>query len=515
MAKFSIKSFALKWYFFTCLSSPILYAEYFSLFMKQLGFNPASIGLTSLLGLPKLLVPLYLLLGEKFRARKTAIFFATLAVSLCSMLPLLAVIVPALEPTCYATTSTDSVESTEHVLRANSTVYSEYTDNSNNLSVSKINKIAKYKPYLRSTITPAVKNLSMYQKHYTIPYLTWNSLSSTNYTSNLIHTSKIYRPQTQMFSTLYVVLTLSRLLTMYHNCANLALANLATITYLKEERASYGAYYLWINIGCTFSIAFVAVLAWFIKIDICGVEMPAYFIAFLCGGAMSLMSMLSIPSFKFEYHDKKSFNWSGVKSDVFNAHYIFMFALQFYIGLCLNFQVYWEFWYLDGLSASPLLLAGAVLIRRPLAAMSGLGSSYLIKRIGDLNTVSFALLLYSSSFLALSFTRIAWLVLVVDTFQAAANGIGYCAFTVLFSKASSKENSSMILGLQETVYAVGFGVGSSLMGVLFHALGTRMTLIIYSMITAALLVSLLLYIRFLQHDHNYKKLAQDDDNEQQ
>jgi hypothetical protein len=235
---------------------------------------------------------------------------------------------------------------------------------------------------------------------------------------------------------------------MFFDRADLALANLATITYLKDDRSSYGAYYLWTNIGCTFSISFVAVLAWFIKIYICENETAGYFTAFVCGGFMTLLSMVSLPWFKFEYNEKKSFNWSGVKSDVFNAHYIFILAVVFYNGLCLSFQVYWEFWYLDGLSASPLLLAGAVVIRRPLVALSTLASSYLIRKIGELYTICFALFLYSSSFLALSFTRIAWLVLVVDTFQAAANGISYCAFTVLFYKASSKENSSVILGRQ-------------------------------------------------------------------
>ena len=174
--------------------------------------------------------------------------------------------------------------------------------------------------------------------------------------------------------------------------------------------------------------------------------MSGYFIAFLCGGVMTFLSMLSLPWFKFEYNEKKSFNWSGVKSDVFNAHYIFMFAVLFYSGICLSFQISWEFWYLDKLSASPLLLGGAVLIGRPSAALSGLVSCYLIRKIGDLRTVCVSLFLCGSSFLAFSFTRIAWLVLLVDTFQAAGNGICYCAFTVLFSKASSKENSSMILG---------------------------------------------------------------------
>jgi hypothetical protein len=90
--------------------------------------------------------------------------------------------------------------------------------------------------------------------------------------------------------------------------------------------------------------------------------------------------MLSLPWFKFEYNKKKSFNWSAVKSDVFNVHYIFMFILLFCTGLCLAFQAYWEFWYLDGLNASPLLLGGAVLIRRPLTALSALASSYFNKK---------------------------------------------------------------------------------------------------------------------------------------
>ena len=113
---------------------------------------------------------------------------------------------------------------------------------------------------------------------------------------------------------------------MYFDRADLALVNLAKITYLKDERASYGDYYLWTNIGCTFSISFVAVFAWFIKIYICGVEMSGYFLAFLCGGIMTLLSMLSLPWFKYECDEKRSFYWSGVKSHVFSAHYIFVSA---------------------------------------------------------------------------------------------------------------------------------------------------------------------------------------------
>jgi hypothetical protein len=36
-----------------------------------------------------------------------------------------------------------------------------------------------------------------------------------------------------------------------------------------------------------------------------------------------------------------------------------MLVLQFYAGLCIAFQFHWEFWYLDNLSASPLIIAAS------------------------------------------------------------------------------------------------------------------------------------------------------------
>ena len=553
MAKFSIKSLALKWYYFNCTSSSALYGEYFNLFMKQLGFNPAQIGLTTLLGLPQFFIPLYLMFGEKFRARKTLAVLGTIGVSVCCMLPLLSLILPALQPTCYSTSSIDSFNATRQDILRNGSVRLKYAHNANNLSVSKIHKTLPYltltntiskapilstrsvypvlrysenifhpsrskvdhtskssssiqQPFLntssayakfsqsaRHQITPklheslatsSLDNSSSKQQprlsndsihsrysndkkqpsispsrkyHSLMPYLATNSSLSTQYSiprnissyfncsKNPTHSSKIHHPR-RLLSALFLILTLSRSLITYFDRTNSALANLATITHLKEERASYGAYRMWNYLGSTFSVSSVAVLAWFIMIYICRDEKYGYFIAFIWGAVMTLLSILALPWFKFEYNEKKSFNWSGVKSDVFNGYYMFMFIVHFYTGICLAFQVYWEFWYLDGLSASPLLLGGAVLIRRPLIAVSALGSSYLISKIGDLKTVCVALLLYGVSFFALSFTRIAWLVLVIDTCQAVANGLSYCAFIVLFHKASSKENSGIILG---------------------------------------------------------------------
>jgi hypothetical protein len=218
------------------------------------------------------------------------------------------------------------------------------------------------------------------------------------------------------------------------------------MTFIQGGNESYGVYRMWSYIAGALSLPSVAVLAWYIRINMCGVTKYGYFIAFIWGGIMFLISMVSLPWFKFEYNEGKTFTWSGVKSDIFNAHYIFMFVVLFYAGLCLAFQSYWEFWYLDGLSASPLLIAAAGLVRRPVVAMSVFLSTYLIRKIGELKTICVAMFLYACSYFALSFARIAWLVIVIDTSQAVALALNYCAFTAIFYNAASKENSSMILG---------------------------------------------------------------------
>jgi predicted MFS family arabinose efflux permease len=63
------------------------------------------------------------------------------------------------------------------------------------------------------------------------------------------------------------------------------------------------------------------------------------------------------------------------------------------------------------------------------------------------------------------------------------------------------------------VFALGTESGSALLGVLFNALGTRTTLLIYSMNSGVILVILLLYLRFSKRSDDYEKLPQDTDEE--
>ena len=147
------KSLALKWHFFSYPSSISVYCEYFNLFMRRLGFNPAQIGFTTLLGLPSLLVPLFLLLGENFRARKTVLVITALALSTCCILPLSSLTVPVLQPSCNPETSMDSIDTTQQIVRNNAPVHLTY-DNSGSMVFP---KSIIYQPRSNMTMTPISK----------------------------------------------------------------------------------------------------------------------------------------------------------------------------------------------------------------------------------------------------------------------------------------------------------------------------------------------------------------------
>ena len=100
-----------------------------------------------------------------------------------------------------------------------------------------------------------------------------------------------------------LILSRSQLISL--ESTDMALANVVTMTYLREEKESYGAYYMWSHIGTAVSICLIAGLASFIKIPICANEEFGYFMPFVWGFVITLLSMLSSPWFKFEYNAKK------------------------------------------------------------------------------------------------------------------------------------------------------------------------------------------------------------------
>ena len=395
---FIIRTVALKWYFFTS-ASLIVYDEYCHLFMKQLGFTSQQIAVTTLFGVQHLFIPVVLIIGDKFRVRKLLVWIVTIMAMVNCSLPLLPLIVDL--PTCFQRSLPNLVST--HVLNLNFKNSSTSTN----------------KTFL---------NTEMF------------------FDATLERNSTLIRQNVPWNSNIFYLMVFSRSLTTFLEGVVISLANIATITHLDEHSHDFGSYYMWLAVGSTVSIVTAAVLAWIIRIAICEQDDYGYFAAFLVASLLVLLSMLSLPWFEFKYEDDRTINWDDVKHVLFDSHYIYIYLMFFYVGVCVAFQIFWEFWYLNMLHASPLVMGGAALIRRPLLAVSCLFSGRVIRKIGDLYTISLAFLLFVISFLALSFTRVFWYVLAIDTLQAIAYGLMYTAFTVHLSNAGTKAISGVVLG---------------------------------------------------------------------
>ena len=63
------------------------------------------------------------------------------------------------------------------------------------------------------------------------------------------------------------------------------------------------------------------------------------------------------------------------------------------------------------------------------------------------------------------------------------------------------------------VYAIGIDAGSGVMGLLFHAIGSKTTLFCYSITSAVIFVAFLVYISFAECVDVYEKLPQESDEE--
>ena len=404
-----MKSLALKWNVLF-LSGVIVFAEYFNLYMKQLGFNPSQIGLMTLFGLFQLLVPLFGLLGDRFRARKLIFAVLTVVLFLVTLAPLLPLVVSF--PTCFVKQNESSMNQASHLS----------------------------KEYLQSAVD-AYRNVSF--NRATKPLMPKEMKLNTN---------------VPWLSTLFIFIVLIRAFSTSIIRALVFLSNLATITQLKEKRASLGSYIMWRHIGAGVSLFAVGLLASHFQLTICGVIGNGYYIALVWASTSIMLSSFAIPWFKYEYLEYRVISWMEVKTVFSDIHYVFVLVVGLFLGSCCAFQINWEFWYISELSGSPTIMGVGGLIRRPLVGMWFYLSGHLIEKVGDLKAIAVSLFLFCVSFLAISFINIPWLVLVVDLFQAA--GYAFCStgLNVHFSKPGSKASSAVILGKKATSFIVVINV---------------------------------------------------------
>ena len=422
----SLESLELKWRLFFLGAGLILFLEYFALYMQQLGLSLTQISWTSLMGVPlQLTVPLFGILADRFRARKLILTVLFLVFFIITVVPVLPLVVSF--PTCFQKPSESSVNAT-------SLFGTEYFDrNPDSQRQISLNGSSHAFLFRRNG---ELDNLD---------YLLFPKRVSLKTHTTTVNEVK-QNTSVASLSTLYIFMVITRPLLAVADHAVLSLVNVATITYLKERRASYGSCYMWMHMGAIYSLFSVGLLAAHFTFNICGVIGDGYYIASVWAPTAIMLSSFTVPWFKYEYLEHRVVNWTEVKCVLSDIHYVFLLSLGLFLGSCCAFQMYWQFWYISELSGSPTIMGVAGLIRRPLVAVWFYLSGHLIERIGDLKTIAVSLFLFSVSFLALSFNNIPWLVLVVDILQAVGYAFSYTGLNVHFSKSGSNANSAVSLG---------------------------------------------------------------------
>ena len=149
---------------------------------------------------------------------------------------------------------------------------------------------------------------------------------------------------------------ITRTLSSMTECATDSLTSLATITYLKEKRGSYGFYFMWAHIGASVSLFSVGLLASHFTLNICGIIGDGYYIAFVWAPAAIMLSSFALPWLKYEYLNHRVVNWTEVKCVFSDIHYVFLLSLGLFLGSCCAFQMYWQFWFINEFSGSPTIM---------------------------------------------------------------------------------------------------------------------------------------------------------------
>ena len=404
---------------FLLYSGTITFGEYSPLYLKQLGLSASQVGLSTLMGLPLLFVPLAGYLGDRFRARKLVLLISIVILILQALAPLLNPLFTTLQ-NCNSPSNVQLINQTN--------------DHCNQTFCLK-----KVFDGIWKTTSSMSTNKS------SLP-----SFAHENLTIQIVQSNRTAKPlkrnTNSLWSSLFLYVILTRGFYEIFKSTALSLFNLATMTHIKTERGNYGSYYCWGQIGASLSLFAVGIIASQIKNSICGGIEYGYFVTFPWAAFTVTMSLFTLPWISFEYLEHRVIKWRDVKSVVFETHYLVLLFIGFYFGWCLSFQYYWEYWYIYELSGSPVVMGICGLIRRPLTAIWFRLSGSVIERLGDIQTMAVALLVFGASQFTLSLIEIPWFVLVIDIFQSVGYSFSYSALNVHFSKAGSKASSAVILG---------------------------------------------------------------------
>ena len=397
--------------FFIFVPSVNIVDEYSALYLAQLGYSETVIGLAPILGLFTQAVGLPLLsyLADRYRARKL-LFFLTILITAPSVLIFLAFPIP--KPICEGTAKS--------ITQANNTIVSSWNITQYRYNnTSSVVKPSTYSDGLVSDDNEAVAGLAEIQMN-----------------------EKLLSQRVDFF----VIFLLARGVFELTKRFAVTLITVAAMTHLKEDKSKFGYYTCWGPIGGGIALFVCGLALNDIRHNVCGKMVPNYVIIFFFVTGYLLLTSLTVPFIHYEYDEHKVIDYKEVKSFLTKFHYIFMLVICCLSGWFRMFQLRWEFWYIEFLGGSPVVMAVSGLLKRSFISLFFLLSPSFFNYFSELALVAVGLLIFAATFLGLALTKNAWLIILFDFTQAAAFMMTYASFVLHFSNFGSKATAVFFQG---------------------------------------------------------------------
>ena len=397
--------------FFIFLPSANIVDEYSALYLAQLGYSETVIGLAPILGLVTQTVGLPLLsyLADRYRARKLLFFLAVL-ITAFSALIFLAFPIP--KPICEGTAKNITLANNTTVSSWNITQY-RYNN------TSSVVKPSTYSDGLVSDENEVVPGRAEIQKN-----------------------EKLFSQRVDFF----VIFLLARGVFELTKRFVITLMTVAVMTHLKEDKSKFGYYAGWGTASGGIALFVCGLALNDIRHNVCGKMVPNYVIIYFFVTGYLLLTLLTVPFIHYEYDEHQVIDYKEVKSFLTKFHYIFMLVICCLSGWFRMFQLRWEFWYIEVLGGSPVVMAVSGLLKRSFISLFFLLSPSFFNWFNELTLVAVGLLIFSATFLGLALTKNAWLIIVFDFTQAAAYVMTFASFVLHFSNFGSKATTVFFQG---------------------------------------------------------------------
>ena len=376
--------------FFLFRSSVCFIEEYTPLYLTQIGYSAAFVGLAPILGLftQTFGIPSLSYLADKFRARKLFLFLSIL-ISIPSTLLFLAVPIP--EPICDETKG--------------------------NVTIS-----------YNTIVAP----------------LALNKTDSSHNVSSLSDVEHDVHGEKRL--TFFIVFIILRGIFELSKRLTVTLITVAAMAHLKQDKSKFGNYACWGEIGGGLALFVGGITLSHVSHYVCGELVPDYLIIFFFVVGYQVLTLVTLPFMNFEYLEHRVIDYQEVKEVLTTPHYILILVICSHCGACSAFQTRWEFWYMAKLGGSSTVMAVGGLLRRPIVAAWFLLSRHIIGHFGELNIIALSLFVFTGSFFGLAFIENAWFVILLDNFQAAAFTFSFASFVIHFSNVGSKASTAFFQG---------------------------------------------------------------------